>query len=236
MASHSSGNYSLWPERARPSRRRLSFARLGGVASVAVVMAAAGYMVVDEMTRTSALDAPVGRSWEDYAATTGAGTVGLAPAATEAPPAAVPPTAVAAPRAAPSAAPRQRRGVSATALTPIGTTGPTASTDGRRVPDGRPPVDPATTSAVAAPTTPAPAAAAPPVSGEPPKEAIMAAGEDKPAAEPAKPKKKKKAVRRKPRTETVDQGWGGYRRADAWQRSGWGQSWGGQRQGGFFPY
>ncbi|WP_201159613.1 hypothetical protein [Rhodoplanes elegans] len=243
MTSHSSGNYSLWPERARPTRRRLSFARLGGVASVMVVIAAAGYMVVDEMTRNSALDAPIGRSWEDYAATTGAGTVGagtvgLAPAATQAPVANAP-AAAAATSAAPSAAPRQRRGVSATALTPIGTAGPSRSTDGRRVPDGRPPIDPATTSAVAAPppapVASAPAASAPPATGEPPKEAIMAAGEDKPAAEPAKPKKKK-AVRRKPRTETVDQGWGGNRRADAWQRNGWGQSWGGQRQGGFFPY
>ncbi|MFD2183144.1 hypothetical protein [Rhodoplanes azumiensis] len=213
-------------------------ARLGGVVSVAVVLAAAGYMVVDEMTRTSALDAPVGRSWEDYASTTGAGTVGLA-SPVAAPVALVPATVTAAAPPSPAAAPRPRRGVSPTALTPIGTVG---ATDGRRVPDGRPPVVPAASRDIHR--------VAPPsgVDGksidqtsvdqrptEPPKEAIMAAGEDKPAAEPAKPKKKK-AVRRKPRTETVDQSWGGYRRADAWQRNGWGQSWGGQRQGGFFRY
>lgn len=231
MASHSFGNFSLWPERSRPFRRGFSFARLGGVASVVIVLAAAGYMVVDEMTRTSALDAPVGRSWEDYASTAGTGTVGLAsPAAA--------PVALAPATAAPAAAPRPRRAVSPTALTPIGTVGPT---DGRRVPDGRPPVDPAAGRDIqrAAP----PAAVEPkavdqkavdPKPAEPPKEAIMAAGDDKPAAAPAKPKKK--VVRKKPRTEVVDQGWGGYRRADAWQRNGWGQSWGGQRSGGFFPY
>lgn len=228
MAPRSQNDFSLWPERARPGRRRFSASRLAGAVSAGVVCLVAGYAVVSEMTRPTALQEPIGRSWEDFsgrdhtgavgAGTTGAGTVGSAPVR-------IVPDPVVAPRSAnadrsgtdkKSAEPRPRnRSVSATALTPIGTPGPSSPTDGRSVPDGRPPVDlgsaPVSPQAqVPAPVTPAtvaPATVAPATvpagpaadttavaerkPGEPPAEAIVAADDDKRVAE--RPKRKKVA-------------------------------------------
>lgn len=253
MSSRYRNDFSLWPERARPVRRRFGLSRIAGVAMVGMVCLVAGYAVVSEMTRVPDLQAPVGRSWDDYAATgaVAPGTVGLAPAV--APP--VPARTVAAtenPRS------RSRAVTSPTGFAPIGAAAPASATDGRRVPDGRPPVIPEPTKTTSeskelpsAKAAPAPAAGrdeAAPDPAAPPRTAIVAADDETPAVT-EKPKPKKK-VRRKPRTETAAPAYGwGEPRCDPYPRSGWGQQgwgqqgWGqsqgwrqGQRSGGFFPY
>ncbi|MDC7785284.1 hypothetical protein PQJ75_13000 [Rhodoplanes sp. TEM] len=264
MTSRYRNDFSLWPERARPIRRRFALSRIAGGAAVGMVCLVAGYAVVSEMTRVPDLQAPVGRSWDDYAATgaVAAGTVGLAPAgaAAVAPP--VPAKAVATTE---NPRPRSRAATSPTGLAPIGATAPASPTDGRRVPDGRPPVIPEPTkTASESKELPSPKAAAPaPAAGRdeatpdpaaPPRTAIVAADDETPAVT-EKPKPKKK-VRRKPRTETAApaSGWGEPRRdpyaRSGWSQPGWGQQgWGqqgwrqgqqgwrqGQRSGGFFPY
>lgn len=238
MATRPPHDFSLWPERARPAHRKFSASRIAGVVSAGLVCLAAGYAVVSELVRPSALEAPIGRSWESFAASEQTGTLPmLAPAATTGSAPASAPAPAATTRSilagekatAEAVRPRNRGAIAPVALAPIGTGGPTSATDGRSVPDGSP-------KSVPTPAAQATPAAAPPAKDaverktvEPPKEAIVAADDEKPAAT-ERPKPHKKAHKKtRPRTYAVDPSGGNYRRAEAAPRYGY-------RPGGFFQY
>lgn len=235
MAPRSPHGFSLWPERARPARRKFSASRIAGVVSTGLVCLVAGYAVVSELARPSALEPPIGRSWEAFAASEQTGTLPVpAPAATtgSAPasaPAATRPISTAEKPTAEAVRPRGRGAVTPVARAPIGTIGPTSATDGRSVPDGSPKLAPSSAAQGA------PVAAPPAKDGveqkvvELPKEAIVAADDEKPAAT-ERPKPRKKAHKKtRPRTYAADPWGGNYRRAEADPRYGY-------RPGGFFPY
>lgn len=235
MAPRSPHDFSLWPERARPARRRFSASRVAGVVSAGLVCLVAGYAVVSELARPSVLEPPIGRSWETFAASeqTGALPVAATAATTGIAPASAPAAARSIPTAekptADAVRPRSRGAVTPVARAPIGTVGPTGATDGRSVPDGSP--KPAPSAAAQA----APIAAPPVKDGVEqkvaglPKEAIVAADDEKPAAT-ERPKPRKKAHKKtRPRTYAADPWGGNYRRAEADPRYGY-------RPGGFFPY
>lgn len=251
MTSRSPHDFSLWPERARPVRRKLSASRVAGGVAASLVCLVAGYAVVSELVRPTALEAPIGRSWEAFAASEQTGALVAPVAATTA---SAPASAMAAPAIAPAppvatrsasmaervtgdaARPRSRGAVAPVALAPIGTGGPPSTTDGRSVPDGSPKSTPAP-AAKAAPAAVLPAKdAVERKAVEPPKEAIVALGEEKPVATDH-PKPLKKA-RKKTRSNTADRSRGGdWQRAEAYPRSGSGSGYGyGYRPGGFYPY
>jgi hypothetical protein len=203
-----------------------------------LVCLVAGYAVVSELVRPSALEAPIGRSWEDFTASEQTGSLVASVAATTASaptpaPAGVTRSASPAERTPGEAVrPRSRGAVSPVALAPIGTGGPPSATDGRSVPDGSPKPAPAAASQTA-PEVVLPAMdAAERKAVEPPKEAIVALEEEKPAAT-ERPKPQKKA-RKKTRSNTAARSRGGdWQRADAFPRSGYGF---GHRPGAQFPY